>query len=111
MAGRINPERPKEFRRGRSEGPGLVGGFPLESVIHLMDENKKWYYNRWFVIVLLLSVGPFGFYNLWKSPEFSKKAKGAITSAVIILTVALIVGAELAYQMLMNAFTKQLGGF
>ena len=51
------------------------------------DTKKKWYHNIWFVIGMLLAVGPFAFPLLWKSPNFSRSLKWVITVLFVILTV------------------------
>lgn len=58
--------------------------------------------------LLLLSIGPLGFYNLWKSPNFSKKAKTFITSLVVILTITMTVGLEAVYQMFLCILENRL---
>lgn len=75
----------------------------------MLKKQSDWVYSRWFVVFLLVSIGPFAFYNLWKSPHFSKKAKAIITSAVIIFTIAIVVGAEAAYMMLLGLYEKKIG--
>ena len=52
----------------------------------------KWYYSIWFVIVSLFFIlGPFGLPLLWKSPLFHRWSKIALTTAVLLYTVFLIV--------------------
>ena len=56
------------------------------------DETKpKWYYNVWFVLVMLfLVVGPLGLPLVWKNPRFSRWVKIALTLVMVLYTVALI---------------------
>lgn len=49
--------------------------------------KKKWYYKLWFVIIMLLAVGPFGFPLLWKSSDFSKGMKWALTILFTAITI------------------------
>ncbi len=46
----------------------------------------KWYYRRWFVILMLtpLFLGPFALPLLLKSPNFSRTAKIALSAAMLI---------------------------
>ncbi len=51
----------------------------------------KWYYNVWFVLLMLFFVlGPFGLPLVWKHPRFSRKVKITLTVVMILYTVALI---------------------
>lgn len=45
---------------------------------------------RWYVIVMLLCVGPMALPLLWQSPRFSQGAKFAWTAAVILILVGAI---------------------
>lgn len=52
--------------------------------------RPKWYYNVWFVLVMLFFVvGPFGLPLVWKNPRFSRWAKIALTLVMVCYTVAL----------------------
>ena len=51
----------------------------------------KWYYNVWFVLVMLFFVlGPFGLPLVWKNPRFSRWVKIALTVAMVLYSVVLI---------------------
>ena len=51
----------------------------------------KWYYNVWFVLLMLFFVlGPFGLPLVWKHPRFSRLVKLLLTLAVLVYTVWLI---------------------
>ncbi len=54
------------------------------------DKQKKWYHNLWFIIVMLLTIGPFAFPLLWKSPNISRSLKWILTILFVILTIAAI---------------------
>lgn len=56
-----------------------------------LEDGLKWYYRFWWVIVLLLSVGPFALPLLWKSPVFSLLMKWVLTIATVVLTVMTVV--------------------
>lgn len=61
-----------------------------------MSETEKtpaWYYEPWFVLVLLfLVLGPFGLPLLYKSPKFNRLWKALLTLATIAYTWFLVVG-------------------
>jgi hypothetical protein len=51
----------------------------------------KWYYNIWFVLLMLFFVlGPFGLPLVWKSPRMGRGVKWALTLAVVLYTGLLI---------------------
>lgn len=53
--------------------------------------RPKWYYNVWFVFLMLFFVvGPFGLPLVWKNPRFSRRVKVALTLAMIAYTVLLV---------------------
>jgi hypothetical protein len=55
-------------------------------------ENIKWYLRPMGVVLLLFFVlGPFGLPFLYKSPKFGRKLKIALTVAIILYTVYLII--------------------
>lgn len=54
-------------------------------------KNVPWYYRRPSVILILAALGPFGLYQLWKSPAFTTPSKTALTVLVIVLTVYLVI--------------------
>ena len=59
-----------------------------------LDAPKpKWYYNVWFVLLMLFFVlGPFGLPLVWKHPRWSRWIKIALTFVMVLYTVALIGG-------------------
>ena len=60
-------------------------GKPLQSA------TSKWYYNIWFVLLMLFFVlGPFGLPLVWKSPKFSRPVKWALTVLTVAYTVWLL---------------------
>ena len=65
------------------------------------DRKTKWYLRRVSVILLLFFVlGPFGLPLLYKSPEFGKSSKIALTIGVVIYTSYLIfVSLEIAREL------------
>lgn len=78
----------------------------------MKPEGTRWYYNRWVVLmVLFLVAGPFGLPLLWRSPQFSGRAKWLLTAAVLIYTGLLVILSSVAFQMLlaqMREFTATL---
>lgn len=51
----------------------------------------KWYYNIWFVLVMLFFVlGPFGLPLVWKHPRFSRGLKWGLTALTLAYTLWLI---------------------
>ncbi len=56
-----------------------------------MMAKAKWYYNVWFVLLMLfVVVGPFGLPLVWKNPHFSRRVKVILTLVMIAYTIALI---------------------
>ncbi len=55
--------------------------------------KPKWYYNRWFVLIMLtpLVLGPFALPFLWKSPQFSRLAKLILTCLTLLWTILFVV--------------------
>jgi len=52
---------------------------------------SKWYYNVWFVLLMLLFVaGPFGLPLVWKNPRFSRGVKIGLTLLMVFYTLLLI---------------------
>ncbi len=85
----------------------------MRTVMHI-EKNKpesKWYLKRWVVIFLILSMGPLAFFNLWRSREFSPKAKVFWAIVTLVFTVVVVVGSQMAYQRILDDAQKQLGGF
>ena len=62
-----------------------------------MQETKKvkWYHTKWGVLVILGTIGPFGLYVLWKSPEFNLFWKWGLTILTLLITLSLVVTAEM----------------
>ncbi len=54
------------------------------------EAKRKWYHNFWIVIAMLVTLGPFAFPLLWKSPSFSTHLKWALTILFTALTVLMI---------------------
>jgi hypothetical protein len=53
--------------------------------------KPKWYYNVWFVLLMLFFVlGPLGLPLVWKNPRFSRGVKVTLTLVMILYTVVLI---------------------
>ena len=53
--------------------------------------KPKWYYNVWFVLLMLFVVmGPFGLPLVWKNPRFSHGVKVALTVVMVLYTLVLI---------------------
>ncbi len=50
------------------------------------NDNQKWYFKSWSLIISFLCVGPFMLPLVWANPRFSKKAKVIVTAVIIILT-------------------------
>ena len=54
------------------------------------EDNKKsvkWYYKPVWVVVAILSAGPFALPLVWFSPEFKKWVKVLLTIVVVLITV------------------------
>ena len=58
-------------------------------------KQVKWYHTKWGVLVILGTIGPLGFYALWKSPEFNLFWKWMLTILTLLLTLFLVVTAEM----------------
>lgn len=53
--------------------------------------RPKWYFNVWFVLVMLFFVvGPFGLPLVWKNPRFPRWAKVALTLVMALYTAWLV---------------------
>lgn len=52
--------------------------------------KRKWYHEVWFVIAMLLAIGPFAFPLLWKSPLLGPKAKWWLTVLFVFLTLVVL---------------------
>ena len=66
------------------------------------NEDKKWYYRPWAIVVAILAAGPLGLPLLWFRPATSLYLKIAVTIAVVALTVWMTRGAFTFYGELMN---------
>ena len=54
------------------------------------EAKEKWYHKVWFVIAMLLTIGPLAFPLLWKSPRFNRPTKWFLTILFILLTILTI---------------------
>jgi len=45
-----------------------------------------WYYSHWGVCLLILGLGPFALYFVWRSPRMSQQAKYTYTAVIMIIT-------------------------
>ena len=64
--------------------------------------RPKWYYNAWFVLLMLFFVlGPFGLPLVWKNPHFRRWVKAALTLVMVVYTVVLIDLTVRAFQAVM----------
>ena len=52
----------------------------------MSDPKSPWYHRIWFVVGLLVTIGPFGFPFLWKSKEFSRPVKWTLTIVFTLVT-------------------------
>ncbi len=50
------------------------------------QENEKWYFKTWSLVVSFLVIGPFMLPLVWSNPRFSKQIKIIISLIVVILT-------------------------
>jgi len=48
-------------------------------------EKPKWYHSVWFVLLMLCLAGPLVFFLLWKSPNFSIRARMVLTITVLVV--------------------------
>ena len=74
--------------------------------------GRKWYYSVWFVLVMLtpFALGPFALPLLWKSPQFSKRAKVVLTLLALIATIWLIWYLFVCALPRVREWTNQLNG-
>ena len=49
-------------------------------------QKQKWYLKTYWLVVSFLCVGPLALPFLWINPRFSRRRKGIVTIAVIILS-------------------------
>ncbi len=52
--------------------------------------KSKWFHHLWFIIGMLIVVGPFAFPLLWKSPNLSISLKWMLTILFTALTIAMV---------------------
>jgi predicted nucleic acid-binding Zn ribbon protein len=65
--------------------------------------KPKWYYNIWFVLLMLIFVlGPLGLPLVWKNPTFPRWLKITLTLAMVAYTVLLIDATLKAVAAVMN---------
>jgi len=57
--------------------------------------NIKWYHRKWSVLMILGTIGPLGLPVLWRSPEFSLAWKWILTLVTVLVTLLLIMVAEM----------------
>ena len=55
------------------------------------QQQEKWYFKIWPLVVSFLCVGPFMLPLVWANPRFSKRLKIIISLVIIILTYLLTV--------------------
>jgi hypothetical protein len=67
-------------------------GIPLDATAtRAGPQPLKWYYNIWFVLLMLFFVlGPFGLPLVWKHPRFSRGLKWGLTVLTLAYTLWLI---------------------
>ncbi len=65
--------------------------------------KAKWYYNIWFVLLMLfLVLGPLGLPLVWKNPHFSRWVKGALTLIMVVYTLVLVDATVRAVKAVLN---------
>lgn len=70
--------------------------------------RPKWYYNVWFVLVMLFFVlGPFGLPLVWKNPRLGRGMKILLTFVTVAYTVLLVDWTLRAFRAVLNQ-TQQL---
>jgi hypothetical protein len=70
--------------------PGSLGPVLAQLVGGPSARRGQWTHHPWFVLTLLLSVGPLGLPVLWRSREFSRTWKAALSVLVVALTALLV---------------------
>ena len=89
----IPPQRCALCDTPRAEGAHFCSqcGKPFGATTPQAPPPIKWYYNVWFVLVMLfLVLGPFGLPLVWKNPRFSRTMKLVLSLVVGLYTVWLI---------------------
>lgn len=66
--------------------------------------GEKWYFKKSFLIIALLSLGPFALPLIWWHPQFSRRNKLIITAAVIAATVVCSIAIGRAVQALWSYY-------
>ncbi|EKD28335.1 MAG: hypothetical protein ACD_79C00335G0001, partial [uncultured bacterium] len=74
----------------------------IENMKQEEDITVKWYFSRSFVIVILLTIGPFGIPFLIFSPRFSTSVKILLSLVIIVITLAPIYAGILFYNTINN---------
>ena len=68
--------------------------------------KRKWYYDIWFVVLMLFVLGPLAFPLLWKSEKFSPFMKWFLTIAFILITVFALWGTVEVIKLAWQEFKK-----
>jgi len=71
-----------------------VCGIPLDpAATPPAPSPSKWYHRVWFVLLMLtpFALGPFGLPLLWKSPQFSRRAKVILTLVTATWTIWFVI--------------------
>lgn len=76
------------------DGPQTAPG-PLSPVLAQLvggpgARKSQWTHYPWFVLALLVSFGPFGLPMLWRSRQFSRTWKFALSALVLLVTALLV---------------------
>ena len=66
--------------------------------------KTKWYFNTTFIVVALLSVGPFALPLVWLNPRYNLMVKLAVTVGITVLSVLLYQATVSLY----NDFLEQI---
>lgn len=70
--------------------------------------KPRWYYNVWFVLLMLFFVvGPFGLPLVWKNPRFSRTIKWLLT----VLMVGYTIGGAILVARMVEAVTASVNAF
>ena len=68
--------------------------------------EQKWYFRKWFLIIILASVGPLGLPLVWIHPTLSRFWKIALTLIVLLLTWLSVVLTAQMLGMLGESYTE-----
>ena len=77
----------------KSESTTLAGTFPNPAG---KENTLPWYFRNTFLVIMLLSVGPFALPLIWARPRLSMQWKIGITVATLLLTWGLWILTEYA---------------